>query len=43
MLTRMLDTYKLFRPDVWYYNGGQKPVIEVRQVVGRNLKLKIIY
>ena len=29
-LTEFLETYKLFRPDIWYYNGGEKPVREVR-------------
>jgi len=28
-LTEFLETYKLFRPDIWYYNGGEKPVREV--------------
>lgn len=28
-LTEFLDTYKLFRPDIWYYNGGEKPVREI--------------
>ena len=29
-ITQFLDTYKNFRPDIWYYNGGEKPVREVR-------------
>jgi hypothetical protein len=28
-LSQFLDTYKNFRPDIWYYNGGEKPVREV--------------
>jgi len=28
-LSEFLETYKLFRPDIWYYNGGEKPVREV--------------
>ena len=28
-LQEILETYKLYRPDIWYYNGGEKPVREV--------------
>ncbi|XP_023320869.1 uncharacterized protein LOC111695693 [Eurytemora carolleeae] len=28
-LYHILDTYKMYRPDVWYYNGGEKPVKEI--------------
>jgi hypothetical protein len=28
-LSQFLDTYKNYRPDIWYYNGGEKPVREV--------------
>ena len=30
-ITQFIDTYKSFRPDVWYYNGGEKPVREVER------------
>ena len=29
-ITQFIDTYKNFRSDVWYYNGGEKPVREVK-------------
>jgi len=28
-ITQFIDTYKNYRPDVWYYNGGEKPVREI--------------
>ena len=28
-ITQFIDTYKNYRPDIWYYNGGEKPVREV--------------
>ena len=32
-LTQFLDTYKNYRPDIWYYNGGEKPVTEVENMI----------
>ena len=32
-LYHILDTYKMYRPDVWYYNGGEKPVKEVNPLI----------
>ena len=31
-ITQFIDTYKNYRPDIWYYNGGEKPVREARNL-----------
>jgi len=36
LLSRLVDLYQLFRPDIWYYNGGEKPV---REILYRNPEL----